>query len=266
MTDETQNDETQDMDAIGPEEELVADYDVRSPASRTLLTVLGTIAAVAVVAGLVLGASVLKRGTTTSTTDIALDDPAQIVIDAGSADVRVVQGSPGVVRVRASVTSGLRKTEFGVGKRGDVIKIAASCQSWLNPGCGVKATLELPKGFPVVIRTTSGDVTANDVAAGVLKIRSATGDFAGSGLRLDELDVTTGTGDIAAAFATQPYGVKMTSRSGDVVARMADGKRTYAVTTASGSGDVSSDLESDDEGAGFVRARTSSGDISLSMN
>lgn len=259
-------DETEKMDAIGPDEELVADYDVRSPASRTLLTVLGTIAAVAVVAGLVLGASVLKRGTTTSTTDIALDDPAQIVIDAGSADVRLVQGSPGVVRVRASVTSGLRKTDFQVGRRGDAIKLAASCQSWLNPGCGVEATLELPKGFPVLIRTTTGDVAVRDISAGVLKVLSAGGDFSGSGLKLDELDVTTASGDIFASFAKQPYGVKMTSRSGDVRAKMAGGKRTYAVTTRSRSGDVSSDLESDDKGAGFVRARTASGDISLSMN
>ncbi|MCD9197194.1 DUF4097 family beta strand repeat-containing protein [Aeromicrobium wangtongii] len=263
MTDRTDNIDIEGTDAG---EELVADYDVRSPASRTLLTVVGTILAVAVVGGLVLGVSLLKRGTTTSTTDIALDDPAQIVIDAGSADVRLVQGSPGIVRVRADVTSGLRKTDFQVGRRGDVIKLVAGCQEWLNPGCGVEATLELPKGFPVVVRTTTGDVAVRDIAAGVLKVQSADGDFTGLGLKLDELDVTTTSGDISAAFAKQPYGVKMTSRSGDVSATMIDGKRTYAVTTESRSGDVSSGLESDDKGEGFVRARTGSGDISLAMS
>lgn len=247
----------------GSEEEFVADYDVRSPASRTLLTVVGTILAVAVVAGLVLGASILKRGTTVSTSTIELGDSALIRIDAGSSDLRIVQGDPEVVRVSASITSGLRKTDFQIGRRGDEIKIVSGCQSWLNPGCGVATTLELPEGFPVEIRTTTGDVVVEDVVEGVLTIRSGSGDIRGTGLELDELSAETTSGDISASFAKQPFAVKATSDSGDIRAELASGKRTYSVTATSDSGDVSSDVESDADGAGFVRATTKSGDIAL---
>ena len=37
---------------------------------------------------------------------------------------------------------------------------------------GVDTTLEIPEGFPVVISTTSGDVSVRDVAEGVLTISS----------------------------------------------------------------------------------------------
>ncbi|MET1038718.1 MAG: DUF4097 family beta strand repeat-containing protein [Aeromicrobium sp.] len=250
------------------ETEVVADYDVRSPASRTLLTVVGTIVAVAVIAGLVLGASILMRDTTTSTSVIELGEAAQSVeIDAGSSDVLIVQGDPGVIRVTARVTSGLRETDFQIGRRRaptkDQIKIVSGCQDWLNPGCGVESTLEIPEGFPVVIRTTSGDVAVREVDEAVLTIESGTGDIAGSGLRLDEFSATTTSGDISATFATQPQGFKAATTSGDISADMPDGKQTYVVSTTSTSGDVSSSIESDPDGKGFVRATSASGDITL---
>jgi len=248
-----------------PDQEVVADYDVRSPASRTLLTVVGTILAVAIIAGLVLLASILKRGTTVSASVIELGDSAVIKIDAGASDLRIVDGEPGVIRVRASITSGLRKTDFEIGRRGDQIKIVADCQTWLNPGCGVDTTLELPKGSPVEIRTSTGDVVVRDVDEGVLTVISGSGDISGSGLGVDEFAAQTDEGDISASFAKQPFAFKATSDSGDVTARMADGKRTYAVTATSRSGDVSSDVESDEDGVGFIRATTDSGDITLTM-
>jgi hypothetical protein len=247
------------------DEEVIADYDVRSPASRTLLTVLGTILAVAIIAGLVLGASILKRGTTVSTSDIELGESAQIVIDAGSSDLRIVQGEPDIIRVKASITSGLRKTDFQIGRRGDEIKIVSGCQTWLNPGCGVDTTLELPEGFPVVIRTTSGDVVVREVVEGVLTIVSGSGNIDGSKLELDEFSAQTTSGDISADFATQPFAFKATTTSGDISADMPGGKRTYVVTATTKSGDVSSAIDSDPDGRGFVRATTDSGDIALDV-
>ena len=245
------------------DEEVVADYDVRSPASRTFITVIGTIAAVAVIGGLVLGASVLMRDTTVSTSEIAAGDAAQIKIDAGASDVRIVQGDSDVIRVTARITSGLRKTDFQIGRRADEIKIVADCQSWLNPGCGVETTLEIPQGFPVEISTSSGDVVASKVVEGVLTIISASGDIDGTGLQVDELDATTRSGNISASFATQPFAVKAATTSGDIAADLPKGKRSYAVLTTSKSGEVSSGIESDPAGRGFVRATSRSGDISL---
>lgn len=248
---------------MSKQDEVVADYDVRSPASRTLLTVVGTIAGVAIIAGLVLGTSILMRDTKVSTSVVEIGDSAQIVIDAEAADLRIVQGEPDVVKITASITSGLRKTDFQIGRRGDDIKIVSGCQTWLSPGCGVETTLEIPEGFPVVIRTSSGNVMADSVDEGALTVLTGSGDITGRQLEVDELFATTKSGDISADFKTQPFALKATTDSGDISATIPGGKVDYAVTTKSKSGDVSSTLNSDADGKGFVRATTGSGDIEL---
>ncbi|MEJ7635876.1 DUF4097 family beta strand repeat-containing protein [Aeromicrobium sp.] len=244
-------------------EETVADYDVRSPASRTLMTVIGTIVAVVLVGGLVLGASILKRDTTVSTSVVEVGGSAQLVIDAGAADVRLVKGAEDVVRIRSRITSGLRKTEFQLGRRADEIKIAAACQAWLSPGCGVSATLEIPEGLPVVVKTTTGDVVADSIVEGVLTVTSGSGDISVRGIEVDEFSANTGSGDIRASFASQPFGFKAMTESGDIRAMVPTGERTYAITVKSDSGEVSNDLRSDRAGEGILRATTGSGDITL---
>lgn len=245
------------------DEEVIADYDVRSPASRTLLTVVGTIIAVAVVMGAVLGTSILMRETKVATSVVEIGKSAQIVIDAQSADLRIVQGEPDVVKITASITSGLRKTDFQVGRRGDQIKIVSGCQTWLSPGCGVDTTLEIPEGFPVVVRTGSGNVAVDSVNEGALTVLTGSGDITGKRLEVDELFATTGSGNIVADFKTQPFGLKATSDSGDIAATLPDGKVGYAVTAKSKSGKVSAEIDPDPDGRGFVRATSESGNITL---
>lgn len=246
-------------------EETVAEYDIRSPASRTFLTVIGTILAVVLIGGLVLGASILKRDTRISTSDVELGDSAQLVIDAGDADVRLVEGEEGIVRIRARITSGLQKTDYQLGRRGDEIKIISGCRTWLSPGCGVSATVEVPKGLPIVVKTDAGDVAAEAIAEGVLTVVSGSGDIAVTDLKVDELSATTGAGDIRATFATQPFGFKATTDSGDIRATVPTGERTYVVDAKSKSGDVSSEFPAGKQGEGqpFMTARSDSGDIEL---
>ena len=252
-------------------EETVADYDVRSPASRTLLTVIGTIATVVLMGGLVLGASLIKRDTRVATADVELGRVSQLVINAGAADVRLVEGEEGMVRIRARITSGLQKTDYQLGRKDEEIKIVSHCQTWLSPGCGVSATLEVPKGMPVVVKSTSGDVKADSLAEGSLTVRSGSGDISVADLKVDELDANTGSGDISATFATQPFGLKANTSSGDIRATVPAGKRKYAVVVSSKSGeidnsldgDVTTSLGGDQDDGGIVRATTDSGDISL---
>jgi hypothetical protein len=247
------------------EPDIIADYDVRSPASRTFLTVLGTIVVVALVAGAVLGLSILKRDTTVSTSVVELGTSRQIVLDGGSADLRIVQGEPEVVKVTARITSGLRKTGFQLGRRDDEIKILSGCQSWLSPGCGVSATIEIPEGFPVVVRTTSGDVRADSISEGALTVVTGAGDVRAAGLEVDELDVRTTSGDVDAEFTRQPFAIKATTDSGDIAADVPLGERSYKVTASSKSGSVSSSIPKGGDEGYFVRARSDSGDIRLAM-
>lgn len=244
-------------------EEMIADYDVRSPASRTLMTVVGTIAAVGVFAAAVLGVSILMKDTKSSTSIIELGDSAQIVVNATTADIRVIEGADDVVKVTSRVTSGLRKTDFLIGRKGDEIKVISGCTTWLSPGCGVSLTLSVPKGMPIVVNTTSGDVTADALVQGVLTVSTTSGDIRVGELTVDEFSAESVSGDVEASFAKQPFAFKALTKSGDVSAAVPAGKRTYAVMAESKSGDVQSTIDSDEDGQGFVRATSDSGDIDL---
>lgn len=243
--------------------ETVADYDVRSPAVRTVLTVASTLVAVSAIAALVLGASVLTRDTRVATSQVDVGENAELRITATDADLRIVEGDPDLLTITSSVTSGLRKTDYQVGRRGDEIRIVSACQEWLNPGCGVSTTLQVPPGLPLVITTTSGSVRASAISKSVLTVNTVSGDVSGSGLGVDEFAVQTTSGAISADFAEQPFGFKAATTSGNVRASFPDGDRTYAVTAQSETGRVRSDLVSDPDGDGLVRVTTRSGDVTI---
>ncbi len=244
-------------------DEMIADYDVRSPASRTILTVIGTLVSVGLFAAAILGISVLMKDTKTSTSIIEMGDSVQIVVNATTADIRVVEGADDVVKVTSRVTSGLRKTDFLLGRKADEIKVISGCTTWLSPGCGVSLTLSVPKNIPIVVNTTSGDVTADALVQGVLTVATTSGDIEVDGLTVDEFSAETSSGDVNASFAKQPFALKALTKSGDIVASVPAGDRTYAVMVESKSGDVESEIDSDDDGQGFVRATSDSGDIDL---
>ncbi|MGA8852247.1 MAG: DUF4097 family beta strand repeat-containing protein [Aeromicrobium sp.] len=246
--------------------ETVADYDVRSPAVRTVITVASTLVAVSALAAMVLGASILTRDTRVATSQVDLGEVAQLVVTATDADIRIVEGDPDLLTITSSITSGLRKTDYQVGRRDDEIKIVSVCQAWLNPGCGVATTLQVPPGLPLVIRTTDGNVRAVSISKGVLTVSTTSGDVKATGLGVDEFQVETAMGGIEADFATQPFGFKATTSSGNVRAMIPSGDRSYGVTTKTGSGQVRSQLTSDSDGDGFVRVTTGSGDITLTTS
>ena len=247
-------------------EEIVSDYDVRSPASRTLITVIGTLLAVGVILGLLLGASILMKKTTSTTSVVKLDNVAQIVVRGTSADIRIVPGADAdAITVHAKVTSGLKKTDYQLGRKGDELKVVSDCLSWLSPGCGVSLTIEVPKDFPILVETTSGDVSASE-PGGNLTVSTASGDISATKLAIDELSAESRSGDISAQFVDQPFAFKATTSSGDISATIPSGKRTYTVTAESNSGDVTSGITSDDKGEGFIRATSKSGDIRLRGN
>jgi len=243
--------------------ETVADYDVRSPAVRTIATVLGTVVTVAAIGALVFGLSIVLKDSRVATSQVDVGQNANLIINATTADLEIVEGEPDLLTITSTVTSGLRKTDYQLGRKGDEIKIVSNCQRWLNPGCGVKTRLEVPPGLPLRVRTTTGEIRVRSISKGVLTVRSASGDVMATGLEVDEFEATTTDGNVSAVFSRQPFAFKATTGSGDVSATVPAGKRTYIVTAKTGSGNVSSALDSDPEGEGFVRVTTRSGDIRL---
>ncbi len=124
-------------------------------------------------------------------------------------------------------------------------------------------TVAVPKGIPIVINTTSGDVVADGLVQGVLTVATSSGDIRVDGLTVDEFSAESSSGDVTASFATQPFAFKARTSAGDISASVPKGDRTYGVTATSKSGTVQSTIESDQNGAGFIRATSDSGDIAL---
>ena len=245
---------------------MVADYDVRSPAARTVVTVVGTLVGVAVIAGAVLGLSLLAKDTRVATSQVDVGESAQLSVVATDADLRIIEGEDDLLVITSSVTSGLRKTDYQLGRRGDEIRIVSGCQEWLNPGCGVQVTLEVPPGLPLVVTTTAGDVEATAISRGVLTVGSTTGDISATDLGVDEFSASTSSGTVSATFAEQPFAFKATTTEGAVRAQIPTGDRSYDVMTQSESGRIRSDLDSSVDGGGFVRVTTGTGDITLSTS
>ena len=74
--------------------ETVADYDVRSPAVRTIITVASTLVAVTVLGALVLGASILTRDTRVATSQVDMGGATQLVVTTTNANIRIGVGEP----------------------------------------------------------------------------------------------------------------------------------------------------------------------------
>ena len=245
------------LDDIAEELEAI---ERRSPLARTLVTVAITLVVAGLVIGAVLLASVLVRETRTAASTVDLGGAPQVALRAASADLRVVQAEGDRLEVSAEVTSGLLETTYELRRRDDEIEVVSSCQSWLNPGCGVEVTIAVPKGLPLVVATGSGDVDARDLTGGVLTIGTDSGDVRTSGLDVDELTVETVEGDVDATLARDPFAVKATTDVGDVRLRL-PGEEAFAVRIKTDSGDVRRDLDAADDPSRFVRVTTGSGDV-----
>ncbi len=237
--------------------------DERPPSVRTLLTVVVTIAVVALLIGGVIVVSLASGSTRTAANRIDVGDDPQLAIRSTDADVRLVEGTSTDVVIQAEVTSGFIETDYELRRRGDEIEVVGSCLSWLAPGCGVVVTVAVPPELPVLVATDSADVTATSLRDRVVTIATGSGDIRGTGLRVQEFSARADAGDIDANFAEQPFALKARTQGGDIFARIPIGDIEYDVIVESDSGEVRSAFESVPGARGIVRVVSESGDIEL---
>ncbi|MCX6407275.1 MAG: DUF4097 family beta strand repeat-containing protein [Propionibacteriales bacterium] len=237
-----------------------------SPLLRTLRPVLIT----AVLATLVLGgfalASHLWSDTRTETGRLDLEGSGLLRLQAGPADVRVVQGDVTVPRYVARVTSGLVDTRFEVERVGGATRLDTACRPLLSPGCGVDVTITVPEGTAVDLLTGSGDVDVSGLD-GAVAVRTGSGDVDAERLRTQDLTVRTGSGDVEATFARPPFAVKVATGSGGVELGLPQAETPYAVDARSESGEVDDTIPATDaQDARVVRIRTGSGDVEVELD
>jgi hypothetical protein len=230
---------------------------------RGSLRILGSAAAAFAVVGLFSLASLLIRSERVAVNELDVSDSSQIAVRSTNSDLKIIEGSSKRLVIRAKVTDGLGSTDYELHRVDNQVEIVGRCMRWLSPGCGVKVTIAVPKDYPLLIATGSADVRAEGLADRVVTIGTGSGDVEGVKLRVQEFSVDSDRGNVSATFAKAPYALKVTTKDGDITAKIPNGKIRYLVNVASTTGKVESNLVDQKNGRGIIRLLSDSGDISV---
>ena len=230
---------------------------------RGALRIVASAAAAFAVVGLFSLASLLIRSERVAVNRLDVSDSSQIAIRSTNSDLKIIEGTSERLVIRATVTDGLGGTDYELHRVNNQVEIVGQCLHWLSPGCGVKATIAVPKDYPLLIATGSADVRAEGLADRVVTIGTGSGDVEGVKLRVQEFSVDSDRGNVSSTFARAPYALKVTTKDGDISAKIPKGNIRYLVNVASTRGKVDSNLVDQKNGRGIIRLLSDSGDISV---
>lgn len=243
---------------------MMEDYQPVGLVRGTLRIVGAAVAALAVV-GAISAASLLLRSDRVAVNQLDVSDSAQVSIVSSTSDLKIIEGSGDRVVIRAKVTDGLKPTAYEIHRQNKDITIVGRCARWLSPGCGVSATIAVPKGYPLEIRTSSANIRVDRMTdpGRVVTIRTASGNVTGRNLQALEFAVSTEDGDVSASFSKQPSALKVRTVSGDINARIPNGTIEYLAKVHSDTGRVASSLMNVSDGRGLISLLSTSGDITV---
>jgi hypothetical protein len=233
---------------------------------RGSLRIVGSAVAAVLLVLLVSSISLWVREPRTAVNEFEVSEISQVAIRSTNSDLTVVEGTTDKVVVRATVIDGLTSTNYELHRTGDEIEVVGRCLRWLSLGkCGAHVTVAVPKEYPLLIATGSADVRAEGLTDRVVTIGTGSGDVDGVMLQVQEFSVDSDRGDVSATFAEAPYALKVTTKDGDIRARIPKGKIGYLVNVASETGKVDSNLVDQRSGRGIIRLLSDSGDISVTQ-
>ena len=205
---------------------------------------------------------------------------SSLVLEASDADVEIRSGDVSRITVE-------RKTERNVFSSEPIEKYEDGKLELQDTGCGFLSFGSCDTGYVVVVpqdlavkaENTSGDLTVTDLSKGAdlrtssggieiravggeVRLNTSSGGIEGQDLGDGRYAAEVSSGDIELEFRTAPASVDAESSSGDVAIRV-PGDDTYAVDAGTSSGDTESSLKQDPAAPRKIRAKTSSGDITL---
>ncbi|WP_329398629.1 hypothetical protein [Streptomyces melanogenes] len=195
---------------------------------------------------------------TSSHTSVATSDhhPVKTVqVDSGSAELTVVPGAEGEVRIQERLSWSLRKPKVAKEWDGDTLKLRPECDGTFaltSLGCSVQLDLTVPAGVALKVNSGSGTVRVSgltgpvdvDGGSGSVKLYGVrgpidasvgSGSFSGAAIASTEAEVHSGSGHAELEFVTPPRRVTASTGSGSVDLRVPVGSH-YRVEGAKGSG------------------------------
>ncbi len=209
-------------------------------------------------------------------------DVETLRIDGGNGDIEVIAEDRDDVEVVTHMTWGLKKPRIEQGFSGGALRLTGGCGFWgsFGPqGCDAEFEVRVPRDLevdvrgssgdvsghgltgPVTLLTSSGDVEAIDLS-GRLRIGSSSGDLDVENYRGREVEADASSGDVTVRALVVPSRIDAVTSSGDVTV-VVPGEVAYDVETDTSSGDTSVEVDQSRGSRHFVRAKTSSGDVSV---
>ena len=178
----------------------------------------------------------------------------RLVVEAGAGDLTITGGDRTDVRVEAHRRWSWRKPTVDGRLEGSVLRLGGGCRGAILGNCNVTFRIQAPAGIALVVRTGSGNVTADGMRAGV-DLRTGSGDVRGSLLQ-GPVTARTSSGNVDVEDVTGDVAVN--SGSGDVSATGVAGRR-IEVRTSSGNASIQAEAPAPD----LVVAHTGSGDVEV---
>lgn len=145
---------------------------------------------------------------------------------------------------------------------GGVLRIESECPVDSPRGpCRIDYEITVPRGTAVALGGASGDLATTGLA-GELTARSASGSILLAEHRSSTTVADTASGDVQVRMVERPVALEVRSVSGNVQVALPDAG-PYRVETATVSGDTDVDVRDDPGASSTVRARTTSGDVTV---
>lgn len=209
-------------------------------------------------------------------------DVETLRIDGGNGDIEVIAEDRDDVEVVTHMTWGLKKPRIEQGFSGGALRLTGGCGFWgsFGPqGCDAEFEVRVPRDLEVDVRGSSGDVTgrgltgpatlltsSGDVEAidlsGRLRIGSSSGDLEVESYRGRAVEADASSGDVTVRALVVPDRIDAVTSSGEVTV-VVPGEVAYDVETDTSSGDTRVEVDQSRGSRHFIRAKTSSGDVTV---
>jgi len=252
----------------------------RPPAGRGWWRALGSLFAVAVLSMAVLQIlGLLGHSTETIRRSVPVEGIEAIDVDASSGEVLLTGTSGDEVRIEARVEHGLWRTKVRIERDGTTLRARSSCPPF--PGrCGVRYTVEVPRGVRVVARSDNGDVRARDLRgpavlessngevqaanlSGPALLTSSNGDVTAAGMQGESIEARSDNGAVSVDVVEAPDRLVAESDNGDVDVAVPDDGTAYALDLFTDNGTASGDIRTDPGADRSLRIRSDNGDVSV---
>ncbi|MFC0848460.1 DUF4097 family beta strand repeat-containing protein [Streptomyces noboritoensis] len=228
------------------------------PRHRGLWILAAVLSALFVVAPLGIEVYAQYARQTHSETSVETSDrhPVKTVqVDSGSAELTVVPGAEGEVRIQQRLSWSVRKPKVVKEWDGDTLKLRPECDGTFaltSLGCSVQLDLTVPAGVALKVNSGSGTVRVSgltgpvdvDGGSGSVKLYGVrgpidasvgSGSFSGAAIGSTEAEVHSSSGHAELEFVTPPRRVTASTGSGSVDLRVPAGSH-YRVEGTKGSG------------------------------